>query len=1011
MSERSLTERIADLIATRNKTVILVVLLLTAGVGAGAGSLEQSTDTGDFQSDSPEATALTEIQASYGTDDNTTTAQIVLRSPDDGPQNRLSKAGLLQTIALQSSFRNTSSINETLRGFQGLPNTVAITAIRQEQGRLARTSATLSNLLNRSRTLQRQYDQLNRSRSQGSIGEAAYRQQAGQIQANLTAVDQQAGAALSDQQFQAFRPLVTEVRALESQLVTVETRFQAGQINETTRDQRVATLTEQIGTQYDAIRGTVLDDAFADLVVQPGQQPTIAQQQQQLQQMNATEVEQVVGQLLGEDSQGGAFVFVPKYFEPGETSTNATMFFVTQQGSAGANGPQGQTDDAIVQSQLAMQDLVQSEFGDDGFVFGSGIISDETDSSFSDSIAIVIPLALLFVVGTLAVAYRDLLDIVLGTSGIGLVLVWTFGFMGWAGIAFNQIFITVPVLLIGLSIDYAIHVFMRQREERADGESGSRESMGTALGGLGVALTWVTLAAIIGFLANLVSPIPPIQDFGIVSAFGVFAALIVFGAFVPALKITTDELLERVGFDRRKPAFGTGGGVFSRFLSIGQTLACRAPLVIALFTVLVTAAAGVGATQVDTNFDQQDFLADDPPEIVKEIPVIGPGDYTIKSNLNFVNENFVRQDTESQVLVRQGVTDADALGQIDRAQQAAASDDRASFTTLPNGEADVQSPLTVMQAVAAENPQFRQRFEAADTEGDDGIPDENVGQLYDELYEVAPQQASSVIARSDGEYESVRLVFTVEGTATSGDVTSDTRAVADTFDEEAGAIATGQLIVFNIVEQGLLETVTQGLIITLVLVSLFLMVAYRLIAGSVTFGIATILPIAFSVAWILGTMAVLDIPFNAITGTITSLTIGLGIAYNIHMGERYRLELSRGFDAREALYRTVTGTGGALLGSAGTTIGSFGVLVFAILPVLQQFGIVTGLTIAYAFVGSVLVLPSLLLLWTSYFGPADRIAGELSTALLTLGDTQPSAPDGGESAAIGDETTGEGGDR
>ncbi|SEV86774.1 hypothetical protein SAMN04487945_0001, partial [Halobacterium jilantaiense] len=41
-----------------------------------------------------------------------------------------------------------------------------------------------------------------------------------------------------------------------------------------------------------------------------------------------------------------------------------------------------------------------------------------------------------------------------------------------------------------------------------------------------------------------------------------------------------------------------------------------------------------------------------------------------------------------------------------------------------------------------------------------------------------------------------------------------------------------------------------------------------------------------------------------------------------------------------------------------------------ILPPLQQFGIITGLTIIYAFLASVLVLPSLLVIWTRYLGPS-----------------------------------------
>jgi predicted RND superfamily exporter protein len=79
--------------------------------------------------------------------------------------------------------------------------------------------------------------------------------------------------------------------------------------------------------------------------------------------------------------------------------------------------------------------------------------------------------------------------------------------------------------------------------------------------------------------------------------------------------------------------------------------------------------------------------------------------------------------------------------------------------------------------------------------------------------------------------------------------------------------------------------------------------------------------------------------------------------------------------------RAVTGTGGALLGSAATTVGGFGVLAFAILPPLQQFGIITGLTIIYAFLASVLVLPSLLVVWTKYFGPdVDESTTSVSAA-------------------------------
>jgi predicted RND superfamily exporter protein len=171
----------------------------------------------------------------------------------------------------------------------------------------------------------------------------------------------------------------------------------------------------------------------------------------------------------------------------------------------------------------------------------------------------------------------------------------------------------------------------------------------------------------------------------------------------------------------------------------------------------------------------------------------------------------------------------------------------------------------------------------------------------------------------------------------------------------------------------------------------FLMVTYRITEGSATLGAVTLLPVVLSVSWILGTMYLVDIPFNILTGMITSLTVGLGVAYSIHLSERYNQELERTGSVWTAMERAVTGTGGALLGSAATTVGGFGTLAFAILPPLQQFGIITGLTIIYAFLASVLVLPSLLVVWTRYFGPEDAVVESSSTVNTT--ETVPGEDD------------------
>jgi len=885
----SLPDRVAGVVTTYSKTVILVVLLLTVGMGAGMGMVGQDSGTSQFESDSAAADAQSYIQQNFTIQNGSSeaTMQLIQRG-----ENVLTKDALVESLELQQEIRDREEINSTLvdeNPIFGLPNVIAQQALVREQAAAAG------------------------GQQQGQPGEGDQRRQS---------------------------------------------------------------------------------------------QPSIQEQIDAIERLDDTELDAIIGDVLGEDGNPQALSLMPASYELGSTTAQAQNTIIRQELGVEVQDPQSFPQE-LTDAQLAVRDLTDDRAYDYS-LFGFGILSEEINQSLGDSGAIVGPLALLFVVIALTVAYRDVLDIVLGIVGIFFVLIWTFGFMGWAGIAFNQLLLSVPVLLIGLSIDYAIHVFMRHREQRQEeGETDTlRGSMTLALGGVGAALVWVTATAAIGFLANLTSPIGPLQDFGIVSAFGVVAALIIFGALIPALKVELDSFLEARGFNRKKRAFGTGGSRFSKLLATGVAAARRFPIGVIGLALVLSVGGAYGATQIDTSFDEQDFLADSPPEWTQNLPgPMAPGTYQIKEDLDFIGENYQQEGDEAQILIRGDVTDDNSLRWFD-----STADEIAGLDTVfvgPNGP-DIRTPLTVMQETAArgqaiENPteeqaalvEFAEAYNQAAAGSEDGIPDENIEELYDMLLEANPQ-ASEFIYRNDaGEYEALRVQFGVTGNARITAIADDTRAAADTIETESGGTLTaqgaGEQVVFDNVQQDLLNTVIQGLVITLVAVFIFLSVAYRATGSPASLGVVTLIPVALAVTWILGSMWVLSIPFNTLTGTITSLTVGLGIAYSIHISSRYELELRRQEDVWDAMETTVTGTGGALLGSAATTVGGFGTLVFAILPILRQFGIITGLTIIYAFLASVLVLPSLLILWTRYFGPTGYFPEDEQPADES-GPASPSEP-------------------
>ncbi|WP_254764418.1 MMPL family transporter [Natrinema marinum] len=986
----SIPDRLADGITTHTRIVLVALLLTTVLIGAGMPRVDNDSSLSQFESESAEAQALSQINEDFTSEqrENTTSVQLIARG-----DNVLTKESLLSSLEFQQELRANETINSTLvenQSITGVENIVAISAIRSEQAaELNETRSGLSDGLDRTVGLQRQYSRLNESYDNGSISQSEYQQRSAALESRFDAVVENATADLTANQTAQYRTAVQQVRTIESQRYEIRSQSENPRSNPDYQE-----LSSQLQDVYRMGTYGVLEDEYAAL--QSAEQPPLEEQIATLENLSATEYERTLTETLsGEGDDNFAIALMPTSYEPGSTTAEARMTSITQRATidGAASGMSGSVGDHIIESQLAIEELAETQ-NQEYLVFGGGVVTDEIQGSMGDSLAIVGPLALLFVVVALIVAYRDLLDIVLGVAGIIVVLVWTFGFMGWADIAFNQMFVAVPVLLIGLSIDYAIHVFMRHREQREeDGTTGSvRGSMTIALAGVGVALVWVTATTVIGFLSNLVSPIGPIRQFGIVSSVGIVAALIVFGALIPAAKIEVDEFLESRGFDRRKRAFGTGEGRFSDVLAVGSVAARKAPIVVIVGALLLSAGGAYGATQVDTSFQQEDFIADSPPEWTQSLPEpFKPGEYTMKQNLEYVNENFQREDSQAQIFIDGNVSNPELLERIDTAQAEAANSSVAF--KLATGEADVQGPLSTMRMVAAQNESFNESFTAADTD-DDGVPDRNVSALYDQLFEVNGEAAGQVIHQTDdGSYESTRLVIAIKGDAATSETTGEMREIASTIEDGSGgqwsAIATGEQIVFDIVEQDLLDTVIESLLITLVAVFLFLTIAYWLTGSSATLGIVTLLPVAFSVSWILGTMYLIEMPFNVLTGMITSLTVGLGVAYSIHISDRYSLELERQGNVWSALQTTVTGTGGALLGSAATTIGGFGTLAFAILPALQQFGIITALTITYAFLASVVVLPALLVLWTRYFGP------EVSFDPSGLGRSTPAASDGG----------------
>jgi predicted RND superfamily exporter protein len=651
-------------------------------------------------------------------------------------------------------------------------------------------------------------------------------------------------------------------------------------------------------------------------------------------------------------------------FNPTAASASATVGVVRHEVPSGISGGSGQGGASPLEPIQLEAVYIADAAGGDIVVFGSGVIAQEFGTVIGDSLLIVVPAAVFFIILFLVVAYRDLVDLVLGTVALGMAIVWTFGFMGFAGIAFSQILIAVPPLLLAVGIDFGIHAINRYREERLV-EDDPVTAMRTTTDQLLVAFFIVTATTVIGFSSNLVSGLLPIREFGVVAAIGITFTFLIFGVFLPALKLYTDELRERYPIPTLSQApIGSEGSSLGGVLSGGVTIARVAPVVFLVVVLLGSGYAAFYASGIDTSFSQEQFL---PPEETADYYDVlpepfKPGEYTITATINFLEDNFESsEDDETVVFVEGPMERNSALESMWNA-----GEDPPDTFVRDGRHARETSIVTVILAYQERDPAF-DALVARNDRNANGIPDQNLGEVYDYLF-ASPARGQALEYLTE-DRRNARVVYAVKADESDGAITDDTRAVAERY--RMGATATGSIVVFKAISDIIFESAIVSLALAIAGTAAFLLFIYWLLEGRATLGLANLIPIVVTVAFVAGSMRYLGFSLNAFTATVLAMTIGLGIDYSVHLTHRYIDERELQPTVSAALSRTVYGTGGALLGSVLTTMFGIGVLVLSVFPAIGDFGLIAALSVFYAFMASLLVLPAALVVWERLFGAGD----------------------------------------
>lgn len=597
-------------------------------------------------------------------------------------------------------------------------------------------------------------------------------------------------------------------------------------------------------------------------------------------------------------------------------------------------------------------------------VISNDLLAHDIDEGTFDNLIFLVIVAFAVVVLMLAIGFRSINHVLFPLIGLSSALVWTYGLLNVSGARFTALEATVAPLVLGLGIDYAIHLQRRQRDNLADHPTVA-ESWMRAVGHLSVPLGLAIITTVAAFLANIISPLPPLATLGYALSLGVVAAFFSSTFFVGALHVMFT-----------KDVSPTKNGNFSlprvseRLLRVQQ----RQQVGVIIVTVLITGLSIYGATSLETDFDLADFVDQDMP--IMQVRDDISASYE-SAGWKLVYVLFEPIEGESTI-----PADDDLLAQLRGFHSDLKSNNDVVGTNYRTPAPSYEGPYPVLRDAILRNASLGELYNLEVYAGEvlsiDRTQGVNLGAFFAEL---ADNETLADPLTGESWSDRVRHSVDLDGSfilhlrnevRVEAITSADSNRVIENFEEVLGSTEdsgtlraqlknhaqlhiTGDLVVLQTVLEGLSLTQIESTAISLLVSFLVLFLLTRRTMPAVI----VLFPVGVASLWVVGSMALIGLKWNVLTVMVTALTLGIGIDYSIHMWRRIEVEFEKQQDHWKALRTALNTTGMALTLSALTTMAGFLVLTFSPMPIIQDFGLITAITVMFSLVLSLVLLPVL----------------------------------------------------
>lgn len=567
---------------------------------------------------------------------------------------------------------------------------------------------------------------------------------------------------------------------------------------------------------------------------------------------------------------------------------------------------------------------------------------------------------------------------------VGVLLALAFVQVVYGGL--NLITSSFVSVLLGLGIDFGVHMIYRFNEQRRAGED-VHEALRSAVKFTGPAIVVGALVTAVAFITTLMTEFTAYGELGVITAVGLAFMVVTSLTVLPAL------LYRRAGAKiipvaKEPPGFRA----LTRFVA-------RARVPILIVGVIGGALGAVGLTRIGFNSRYFDFLpqASDAAQaltLLEKDPLMSP----VYANASAEGVEAARAMTDKLRALPEvaGVqTATDLLPPLDDARLHALRSGLAALSPMPDfaklaarrttpaellpkvtevidgldearfAAAQGGQPTSDLDAAHAAFTAVKQRLERLDDAGKArlGAIESKLGQLLMRAVGTAEQVANrGSYAPSDlpplfrerfrgTDGEGMALFVIPAGSAFESETALAFYQAVSAVDPNVSGLAVN----INLHETMIINGFRQAAALAALLI--FVCVAIEL--RSVRDAALALVPTGLGWLWMLGVMALIDLHFNVANIVAMPLVIGIGTAFGVHLMHRCQ-ESGKKNGGVAALDDLVRSTGGAVVLSAVTTIASFAALILGEYGGMKTIGLAMVLGISSCLVASLLVLPALL---------------------------------------------------